>query len=123
MIREIKYRQRIGNEYHYWGLINGEWINPAALSNGQNQANTTHEQYTELKDKNGVEIYEGDIVAALHGDPRPCLVVVYQAPSFVLKNKPHHKMWQTFILPPDQNQFFEVIGNIHENFELLEEAA
>lgn len=78
------------------------------------------EQYTGLKDKNGNKIYEGDIVVSGTDDPQDMDVVVYQAPSFVMKRKPHHKTWRTFVLHPDENQFQEIIGNIHQNPELLE---
>lgn len=84
-------------------------------------------QYTGLHDKNGKEIYEGDILTlwrslSVSGEPRgeywTPLPVVYEPLwcQFVVEdkaNKDYHRMWQDF-------DAFEVIGNIYENPELLE---
>lgn len=81
-------------------------------------------QYTGLKDKNGKEIYEGDILdLSLSDDSVLRCEVIYEAPSFCRKwyNANTIRLRQREIEPLAWNTHivYEVIGNIYENPELV----
>ena len=86
-------------------------------------------QYTGLEDKNGVEIYEGDILE-LRANPFNKTRDLFQV---VFKDGGFRDEWNNYIgqyLPPDirnkqggrvrLNEACEVIGNIYENPKLLQ---
>jgi uncharacterized phage protein (TIGR01671 family) len=58
-MREIKFRAWSGERFYYWGFINGVFISPIYKDDAIVLEN---QQYTGLKDKNGKEIYEADVV-------------------------------------------------------------
>lgn len=84
-------------------------------------------QYTGLKDKDGEEIYEGDIIKTEHSEKLAVVIFKtegYLAGAFCLKQTDGKirqfspdNIWMTSDEPRNWD---DVIGNIYENSELLE---
>ena len=91
-----------------------DWNMPYKMVQGEVNPDTIG-QYTDLHDKNGKEIYEGDIVKIKYRD-EDIGKVIYEHNGFSIDvtnmNKNYGRV--SFV-----NNFMEVIGNIYDNPELL----
>ena len=110
-MREIKFRVWDGSKMSAW----------IGLSDGELWTDCEHpiQQYTGLKDKNDVEIYEGDIVYDdLLGICQVKFNDIHAAFKVLHKNGRTAKWFVDYL--PNEFKYLKVIGNIYENPELLE---
>lgn len=122
-MREIKFRakRKKNNEWIKGSLYVNQLTKECAIlqySGGYEVIPETVGQYTGFKDKNGKEIYEGDILKIINGSING-KVFPYNVEAKWINDD---GCWN---IPNFKNAYkethnFEVIGNIYDNPELLE---
>lgn len=120
-MRTIKFRQVKDGVTHYWGYIKGMgFVAPMATAEWHDVPSN---QFTGLHDKNGKEIYEGDILeSGSYG-----IVQVVWPEKYITGDNEDIMAWCVMggnlegLAGLDVQYSWEVIGNIYENPELLKE--
>lgn len=144
-MREIKFRGLAGNVWRYGDYethcFRGQVSQICTKNKAHYEVGNTVGQYTGLKDKNGREIYEGDILsykAIVYTDCSKtdieriydeALIGIITHSNIATVVKPYTKNVPAFghdsenntklILDLNSNEI-EIVGNIYENKELLE---
>ena len=115
-MREIKFRQWTGEQFEYWGVnCNGFEFTGPSSGIGFNPGNTTHEQFTEMRDGDGKDIYEFDIVLFNDGEFSFYGVVNFSEYGYVISIDDKNKESLFEFNTPE----LKVIGNIHQHAYLL----
>lgn len=122
-MRILKFRQPVFNKNgtfshcHYWGWISeGNFVAP--LSMAHECKREKGQQYTVRNDKKGIEAYEGDILR-LHDIYGPHIGIIewWEDRWTVAYKEKNHSSKQHLSLMTVND--FEVIGNVHQNPELV----
>ena len=134
-MREILFRgKRIDNDKWIEGYLFENW-GDAYICLGTENGNIMKEevnevtagQYTGLKDKNGKKIFDGDIIKThfsfTHEVEQEPFIVVWNIDKAMFEgvkpSKRKDEYLKGFDFLAEQKNLYEVIGNIHDNPELL----
>ena len=140
LMRPIKFRAIIEDSY---SKNNGSWVYGSLIKYGSFYSicedslyidddgitedlvyidERTVGQFTGVCDKNGTEIYEGDIVRTLHPfkNRKHIGEVIFEEYEFNIKGFSFSHYDYPGEAFSEGTQYMEVIGNIHENSQLLE---
>lgn len=121
-MKDIKFRAWAGSHMVYRDLSDREWHLPdgmpvASVERTDNE-NLKLMQYTGLTDRDGKEIYEGDIVKCFYPNEVKIMEVVFNQNTVSYEFR-GEEIYDSLVNASN----FEVIGNIYENKELLDEGS
>lgn len=118
-MRAIEFRQFVKGRFHYWGMF------PEGCFTGPISPIIPSQQFTGLFDRNGKEIFEGDIVKR-EDHIEPIMGIRYHGGGFCYSRKRRSSGpdWQAdkdgYVNLLSDLGMCEVIGNIYEQPELME---
>lgn len=126
-MREILFRGKTVRWEWVTGLlahVGNAWYisNKAGVATAYEVIPNTVEQYTGLTDKNGKKIFEGDVVRDEYNGGIARIAFLQQGCGWylVFKNTDRRMGHRSRNSAYDNDLMLEVIGNIHDNPELLE---
>lgn len=123
-MREIKFRAKTvitdSWVYGHYAFVGGFHVIYEGTSNPVIIKLNTLGEYTGLKDKNGREIYEGDITIDGYGTVTVIENDGFQWLERIVRLRDRHISKEILIMTKANAFRCEVIGNIYENPELLE---
>lgn len=115
--------ESLKNRQVEWGFIRKYWIGEDKFTKHEvvEVERNTVGQFTGLTDKNGKKIFEGDIVTGrvLHSLPINAVVAFRNGSFGLLWDRAGAETFDAF--PCLCNIEYEVVGNVHDNPELLED--
>jgi len=112
----IKFRVWYQGRFHHWGFLEDDFVHPPCVAGDDaDEIGRKSQQYTGIKDRNGKEIYVGDII---------------DVSSFGFRNKRFYIITSVFAFGEDigvagdlwSRSDCAVLGNIYEDRELLSQA-
>lgn len=110
-----------GDLLQYLGCEKKHIVRHSTGAGGQEVIPSTIGEYTGLKDKNGKRIFEGDILRLAY-HPEEDVVIEWHDGRFKFRkrNKPKDYGYESLCCVQNTVDYLKVIGNIHDNPELLE---
>jgi len=129
-MREIRFRLRIGDKIVGWekwcpsvgGNVDGRlFVKPNGCAGWDYIPHTDKDQFTGLCDRKGKEIYEGDILRRhLTGTLYSILEVFWNEETSGFCTRPHTP-YGSNPLEKEKAGWYEIVGNVFQNKDLLKE--